>query len=292
MLILRNILKKIFFEDWTTKLIALAITLGLWLGVTGLSTPVTRRIADIPLSFNYPNNVEITNTPLQTISIVVSGDKRRVNQLEESKLNVSLDLSDLQVGDRVVNLTPDTVKIDLPLGVRLVEVQPSRIAIRLENVEQRSVPVRVETAGQPAEGFELYSESIDPPRVTIRGPVSYLKALDSVSTEKIDISGKNADFIARQVPIIISNPKATVLETVVDVTLRIGEKRIERVLIAPVSDSSAQRASVTIYGPMSVVESIKPQDLHIIIDRQSDKPVVNNASELGQFVEIRRIRLL
>ena len=32
----------------------------------------------------------------------------------------------------------------------------------------------------------------------------------------------------RQVPVSISNPKATVLETVVDFAFRIGEKRVER----------------------------------------------------------------
>src|SRR5690606_4223325 len=132
----RHILGKIFLEDWLTKLVALAITIALWVGVTGLSTPTTRRIADIPLTLSYPNNTEITNSPVQSISIVVSGDKRRVNQLTESNLVVSLDLSDVPPGDRVIELTPDSVSIELPLGVKLQEINPNRIAVRIEAVEE------------------------------------------------------------------------------------------------------------------------------------------------------------
>ena len=44
LLFLKHVARKVFLEDWTTKLVALAITLALWVGVTGLSTPTTRRI--------------------------------------------------------------------------------------------------------------------------------------------------------------------------------------------------------------------------------------------------------
>ncbi|MCV4940022.1 YbbR-like domain-containing protein, partial [Escherichia coli] len=79
-----------------------------------------------------------------------------------------------------------------------------------------------------APGFEIYDASSVPPKVKIRAPVSYLRSLSSVPTEKIDISGRQADFVARQVPVSVSNPKATVLESVVDAVFRIGESRIER----------------------------------------------------------------
>ena len=61
LLFVRHILSKIFLEDWLTKLVALAITLALWVSVTGLSTPTTRRIADIPLTLSYSIQTEITN---------------------------------------------------------------------------------------------------------------------------------------------------------------------------------------------------------------------------------------
>jgi hypothetical protein len=47
-LILKHLVRKAFLEDWLLKLTALVITLGLWFGVTGLGTPITKRFT-VPL---------------------------------------------------------------------------------------------------------------------------------------------------------------------------------------------------------------------------------------------------
>ena len=285
-----HVLRKIFLEDWTTKLVALAITLALWVGVTGLSTPTTRRIAEVPLTLSYSNKTEITNSPVQAVSIVVSGDRRKVNQITENNLVVSVDLSDVPPGDRVVQLGPENISIDLPLGVKLQEIQPSRIAVRLESVEEKEVPVKVELQGEPAEGFEIYSEAVSPPRVRVRGPASYIRALTSVSTDKVDIAGRQADHIVRQVPLSVSNPKATVLESVVDVTFRIGERRAERAFTVPVANSN-RRAQVVLYGGVSVLDGIDGPQLRVETPEGAEKPAVTLPPEFADRVEVRRVRL-
>lgn len=288
-LFVRHVFRKIFLEDWTTKLVALGITLALWVGITGLSTPTTRRIAEVPLTLSYSNKTEITNSPVQAVSIVVSGDRRRVNQITEQGLVVSVDLSDVPPGDKVVELSPEKVSIDLPLGVKLQEIQPSRIAVRLESVEEKEVPVNVETQGDPPEGFEIYGESVSPARVRVRGPSSYIRALTSVLTDKIDVANKQADFVARQVPINLSNPKATVPESVVDVSFRIGEKRIEKEFSVPVTGSN-KRYRVVLFGPSSLLEATTPADLRVSVPEGADKPEVILPGGLDGRVEVRRVR--
>ncbi|MGD9629555.1 MAG: YbbR-like domain-containing protein [Pyrinomonadaceae bacterium] len=285
-----QILRKIFLEDWLTKLVALAITVALWIGVTGLSTPTTRRMAEIPLTLSYSNKAEITNSPIQTVTIVISGDKRRVNQITESGLVVSLDLSDMPPGDRVIELSPENVSIDLPLGVKLQEIQPNRIAVRLEAVEEKEVPVRVETQGELADGYEFYTNPISvPQRVRVRGPASYIRSLTAVDTEKIDIADKRADFTARQTPIDLANPKATVLEAVVDVTFRIGEKRVEKAFSIP-AETGGRRVQLLLYGPVSLFEGVKPADIRVTFDALQ-KPVVSLPPSLDGLVEVRKVRV-
>lgn len=290
LLFLKHVARKVFLEDWTTKLVALAITLALWVGVTGLSTPTTRRIADVPLTLSYSNKTEITNSPVQSVSIVVSGDRRKVNQITENGLVLSVDLSDVPPGDRAVDLGPDNVSIDLPLGVKLQEIQPSRIAVRLETVEEKEVPVTVETQGELAEGFELYGETVNPPRVRVRGPASFIRGLTSVPTDKIDIAGRQVDFIARQVPLNISSPKATAPESVVDVSFRVGERRIEKTFSVP-AGGSGKRAQVVLYGGKSAIEGIQPSEIIVMPNEGSDKPEVVLPDMLNGRVEVRRVRL-
>ncbi|HMJ09740.1 MAG TPA: CdaR family protein [Pyrinomonadaceae bacterium] len=254
----KQILRKMFLEDWVMKLVALVITIALWLGVTGLSTPATRRFT-VPLNLIVSNNTEITNSPIQEVDIVVSGDKRKIEQINRADLAASIDLTEVAPGDRVLSLTPDNVSVIRPLGIKLDEIQPSRIAVRLEAVEEKEVAVTAETTGEPASGFEIYSETVVPSRVRVRGPASFIKTLDSVPADRVDVSGAKVDIIARQVPISVSNPKAAVLNTVVDVSIRIGEKRTEKRLT--LTTAGGRKVSAVLFGPKSLVDHVRADDI-------------------------------
>jgi YbbR domain-containing protein len=287
MLWLKQIIKKIFLEDWVMKLVALAITLALWLGVTGLSTPATQRFSSVPLTLRFSNNIEVTNSPIQEVDLVVTGDKRKLAQINKNDLIVSMDISDVMPGDRVINLAPDTVAVSLPTGVKLDEIQPSRIAIRVEAVEEKEIPVKAETNGEVPEGYEVYSETITPNKVRVRGPANFIRSLSFVTTERIDLTNRVADFTAKQIPVSVSNPKAAVLETVVDVSFRVGEKRVERVYSVAVE--GGRRASVVLFGGKSLFENVRTENLHIELDGNEPRLILPPA--LDGKVEIRSVKL-
>lgn len=292
MLWLKQILSKVFLEDWVMKLVALAITLALWLGVTGLSTPTTQRLTSVPLSLRFSSNIEVTNSPIQEVDLVVTGDKRKLAQINKNDLIVSMDISDVIPGDRVVSLTPESVVVSLPTGVKLDEIQPARIAIRIEAVEEREIPVKAETNGEVPDGYEVYSETITPQKVRVRGPAGFVRSLSFVSTERIDLTNRVADFTAKQIPVSVSNPKAAVLETVVDVSFRIGEERVERVYSVPVE--GGRRASVVLFGAKSLFENVRTENLRIEIGKDesgTDEPRVILPPVLDGRVEIRSVKL-
>src|SRR5690606_30587961 len=161
----KHILKKIFLEDWLTKLLALAITIALWIGVTGLSEVGSDRYK-VPLVLRLADNAEATNQPIDQVEIRITGDKRRLEQIRESDLRVFVDLTAVPVGNHTLTLAPDTVTLpDLPNGIRLEDINPKKIVVRLEAIEERDVPVRVETLGSVKSGFEVYSETILPAAV-------------------------------------------------------------------------------------------------------------------------------
>jgi YbbR domain-containing protein len=292
MLWLKHILKKIFLEDWVMKLVALAITLALWLGVTGLSTPTTQRLTSVSLTLRFSNNIEVTNSPIQEVDLVVTGDKRKLAQIKKEDLVVSMDISDVLPGDRVINLTPETVAVSLPTGVKLDEIQPSRIAVRIESVEEKEIAVKAETMGELPEGYEVYSETIAPPKIRVRGPANFIRSLSFVSTERIDMTNRVEDFTAKQIPVSVANPKATVVETVVDVAFRIGEKRVERVYSIPVE--GGRRASVVLFGGRSLFENVRTESLHVEMvknDAGDDVPRVILPPALDGKVEVRSVKI-
>lgn len=258
-----RLLRKIFLEDWTMKLVALIITLGLWLGVTGLRTPTSRRIANVPLSLRVANEFEITNSPVAEVTIKISGDKGKIDQINQRDLAVNVDLTDVGAGQRTMMLSPSNVSIELPAGFKLEEIQPSRIAVQLERVIERELPVKTETEGAVADGFELYGSTVSPATVRVSGPESFVKPLESVSTEKINVEARQNDFTARQVSLNLVSGRVRLIDTtVVDVSMRIGERRTEKTVVMTVAtESGDKRISFKARGPRSVIDGLRPDEI-------------------------------
>ncbi len=292
---IRRMFRRVFLEDWLIKAIALAITLGLWLGVTGLRAPITTRLNNVGLKLRVSNDIEITNSPVQEVDLVITGDKRKIDQIKQNDLVVSLDLADVQTGDRIVQITPENVNVELPTGVRLEEVQPNKIAVKIEKVEEREIAVKAETEGNLGENFEIYSETVVPQKVRIRAPESYIKSLDFVSTEKINIENRREDFTARQVALNVVNPKATLLDATVDVVFKIGEKQIERLFSIPVETEGAKKtATFVLYGGRSILEAVKTENLQLEIlknDAGETSPQVILPAEIQGQVEVRKLKI-
>ncbi len=291
-----HLFRRIFLEDWLIKLIALFITVTLWLGVTGLRAPTTARLRSIPLNIRVSNDIEVTNSPVQEVDLVITGDKRKIEQLNPRDLVVSLDLIDVPEGDRTVQITSENVNVELPTGVKLEEVQPNKIAVKLERVEEREITVKAETEGSVAENFEVYSATVLPPKVRVRGPQSFVKSLDFISTEKVNLENQQEDYTARQVALNVVNPKITVLDTVVDVSFRIGERRIERLFIIPVggTETENKKATVVLYGGRTILESLKADDLRVeTIKNEAGENFLNLVlpADIQGQVEIRKLKI-
>ncbi len=287
----RRLLRRIFIDDWLIKAIALFITVALWLGVTGLRAPTTARLRGVPLNLRVSNDIEVTNSPVQEVDLVITGDKRKIDLLNQRDLVVSLDLIDVAAGERTIQMTAENVNIELPTGVKLEEIQPSKIAVKLEAVEEREITVQAVTEGAAADGLEIYSKTISPAKVRVRGPESFVKSLDSVSTEKINLENRQEDFTVRQVALNVVNPKVTVLDTAVDVSFKVGEKRIEKLFTVPVETETGNKsATVVLYGGRSVLEPLKAENLKVVIADDAS-PNLILPSEISGRVEIRKLKI-
>jgi len=292
---LRRLFRRVFLDDWLIKAVALFITVALWLGVTGLRAPTTVRLRSIPLNLRVSNDIEVTNSPVQEVDLVITGDKRKIDQLNPRDLVISLDLTDVLAGERTVQIALENVSDQLPTGVRLEEIQPNKIAVKLEAVEERDVAVRAETEGAVGENFEIYSQTVSPNNVRVRGPASFVKSLDFISTEKINLEDRRENFVVRQVALNVVNPKVTLLDTAVDVNFVIGEKRIERLFAIPVNTEIGNRTTnVVLYGGRSILESPKMEDLRVEIVKNEageNSPNLVLPAEIQGQVEVRKLKI-
>ncbi len=227
-------LRKIFVEDWKLKLLALGITLGLWFVVTEQETAVTRRFRGVPLIFQPPDGMQISNDPRDEIELTLSGPKHELERLSVRDIATAVEIADRSPGERTVPLTKDRVKVDLPESVRIVGIEPRTVTVRLEPQLERELEVEPRFEGRLPEGCALENVVVSPKKVTVRGPASRVNELEKAPTETISLQGRCESFSAPQTAIDIPDRRIEVLETLVDVHVEISPR------VKP-ADSRAQK---------------------------------------------------
>ena len=222
-----RLLRRLLLKDWNLKLLALAITLGLWLAVTGQRTPVTRHFRGVQLNFQLPDNMEISNDSLAEIDLTLTGAERDLDLINPRDLTGTMDITDRRSGERVVQLTPGRLKIDLPTGVRLERIEPSAIQLRLEPTLERELEVEVKLEGKLPGGYGLQKVTVNPPKIRVRGPASHINALTKASTETISLDGRKESFNAQQIAVDIPDQKVVVLNAVVNIFVEIESLKLK-----------------------------------------------------------------
>jgi YbbR domain-containing protein len=271
-----KLLRRIFIEDWSLKLLSLAIAIVLWLLVTGQNQPVTAHV-NVQLNFIRPPALEISNDPPRTVDVMLTGSRNKLDDLTSLDLVATVDISDQRSGERILRLA-NKAQITLPQGIKIDGFQPSAIPIRLEEIVERQVAVEPKLEGKPADGFEVYWAYPNKGSVTVRGPASHVNALQKVATESIWLAGHNQSFTAPNVALDAPDPKVDLLEPMVNVEVGIDELRIEKtfsgVPVRTADGGKVQPAttSVTLAGVASVLASLKSQEWNIVLEGPDLKP--------------------
>lgn len=272
---LDRLVRRIFIEDWSLKLLSLAIALVLWLLVTGQNQPVTAHV-NVQLNFIRPSSLEISNDPPRSVDVMLTGSRNKLDDLTTLDLVATVDISDQRAGERVLRLA-DKAQIALPQGVKVDGYQPSAIPVRLEPIIDRQVPIEPKLEGKVADGYEVYSVRPNKGSVMLHGPESRVLGLPKVSTESIFLGGHKESFTATNVAIDVPDPKVDSVDPVVNVEIEIGERRVERsvsgIAVTAADGGRMQPASatVTVFGPSSMVESLKPEDMKVVVDGNGPK---------------------
>ncbi len=90
----------------------------------------------------------------------------------------------------------------VPAGVEVVRIVPSVVAVRIERRVRRQVPIVVEFAGKPPEGFEKTGHSVAPPTATVEGPSSEVAQVTRALAGTILLEGEKDDleFVTHPTP--------------------------------------------------------------------------------------------
>jgi YbbR domain-containing protein len=225
-------LRRIFVEDLKLKLLSLGITLVLWFAVTGQKQPLSKRFAGVHLTLVPANTMEIANEPPRSIDVTLSGNSDTIGKLSAQDLSATLELNNEAMGDRVVWLSRERVKLNVPPGVQVDSFEPAKVSVRLEPRAEREVNVEIKFEGKVAEGYEVTAVTVSPARVRLSGPASRVNGIDKAPTESILLEGRKASFDLSAVAINIPDQKVEVTGGVVQVHVEIVARSIPKPAVA------------------------------------------------------------
>jgi YbbR domain-containing protein len=215
------------------KLVSVALAVLLWMMVSSQRASVERGLR-IPLELqNLPENLEMVDTPQESVDVRVRGTADALGRISPGDLVATVDLSAAQPGRRLFHLSPERVKA--PFAVQVTQVAPSSVAIRFEPSATRIVPVLPSVEGNPAAGFIVGKISAEPATVEIVGPESSLRRVTEAITEPLWVGSAKSDV------------RASVILGLADEGVRLKSAKTAQVLVAIVpAPEERQLSSVTV----------------------------------------------
>lgn len=177
------------FGNLGYRVLAVAIALFLWAVARGSST--VERGFDIPVVLQgVPDDLVVVDQGADVVNVRLQGTRVALRNFDPQRLEYPLDISSSKPGQAAFEV--DLSRFDLPRGARVVARSPSRIDLTFERRVAKTLKVRPDVEGAPAEGYRIASVRADPPRVRVLGARSEVLRLAEVATETIDVTGATA----------------------------------------------------------------------------------------------------
>lgn len=119
----------IVFENFGFKVVALFISLILWLTILGRRDFVLNK--DIPINLQVASGAKIVAQTADHIKVKVSGPRSALKKFLDSTSTQSMDIDMTQRGEGIIYVDVPMSKIEVPLGVRIIGVRPHQIQVEV-----------------------------------------------------------------------------------------------------------------------------------------------------------------
>jgi len=163
-------------------ILAFLIAFFLWAVSQGQAS--IEQILTVPIELHeIPDDLVVTEQNAESLSIHVRGTAAALRNIDKNGLTFPVDLEYSKRGATKISVSNPPV--ELPRGVNATQIAPSVVEIRLDARARKSVSVRPDIEGEPADGFRLKDLRVMPSRVWLAGARSQVLGLEEVVTQPI-----------------------------------------------------------------------------------------------------------
>lgn len=263
-------MRSFFTENLALKALSLVLAVLVWFAIAGETA--SEMGLRVPLELqNMPRDLELTGDAVDAVEVRVRASAGIIHGLNPGDVAAQIDLAGSAEGERIVHLTPDSIRV--PFGVKVVKVAPAMLILNFDRTLQKAVPVRPRLVGRPADGYEVAEIVSEPPEVLVAGPKSRVDEVESAFTEPLALDATK-ETVSDRVTIGLQDPLLRILgSSEVRVTARIREVHEERTLDGVVVEARGGAASfrpgsvqLVLQGPATALRRLGPADVKAYVD--------------------------
>ncbi len=260
------------------KILALILAMFVWFLARKSGEPIQMSFYAPVVFKNVSPSFQVTSNPQQVNIIAHTNSRESFNPLE---IQAVLDLNKAEEGSFSYVLTEKDILS--PVEVQIARIHPTQVTVKIEELIDRIVPVKLRYHGTPKKGYLLESIQVIPSSLALRGPRSVLEALDHISTQEVKLEGLK-ESVSIKVELDLSNKNVQIMDQNVDFyTAQVIIKSLpvkKRFNDVPVYMRNAEFVSVMnrktfnvfVEGPVNLIENMQPSDLYGEIDLDNYQP--------------------
>ena len=179
-------LRSAFTANVPVKITSVVLSVFLWFLSEGEENASTLLPVDVAVRAPAGRTLLGPASPLHAL---VVGPRRELVKLSATPLRLTRILPDTTLADEVrLDLNPGDLEVPPRISVRVQDIQPRFLVVRLDSTFQRVVPVRAVVRLRPETGFALGAISVVPGTIRLMGSRDRVQAIDSARTEPLEIA--------------------------------------------------------------------------------------------------------
>lgn len=196
-------MKESLSKDWGLKLLALVVSILLWVVVINVEDPVDKRvIQNVPV--NLLHGELITNAGK---TYRVADDSKTVDVTVRAKQSVlrKIKVDDVRATADFMNIDGQNVPVEVSIpayakDIKEMYVRPGNIIVSVEAEKTKTFPITPQTSGSMRNGYVIGKMETDPRSVEISGPESVVSSISKVVAQvKVTGLSRNSELDAKLV---------------------------------------------------------------------------------------------
>jgi YbbR domain-containing protein len=181
-----SLFQRVVVQNFSLKLISLLLAMGLWFVVA--RDPIAEVEMKVPIELhNTAENLEIDSRSFTEAQVRIRGPERVIHRLQPGDVWVRVDVASVRPGERTFDLTARQTHV--PQELEVVQILPSQVQLSFDTRAARTVEVRARVTGTFADGMRVAQVVADPANIMISGPRRRVDAVESATTDPVDVSG-------------------------------------------------------------------------------------------------------